>query len=71
MERALIVEFEQIVDKLLPTLREDRLRDATELVELFMKIRGYGPIKEESADLIRQQVAEQLQILLAVSVEAA
>ena len=71
MERALIVEFERIVDELLPALREDRLRDATELVELFMKIRGYGPIKEESADLIRQQVAEQLQILLAVSAEAA
>ena len=71
MERALIVEFEQLIDELLPTLREDRLQDATDLVGLFMKIRGYGPVKEESADLIRQQVAEQLQNLLAVSAEAA
>jgi indolepyruvate ferredoxin oxidoreductase len=71
MERALIVEFEQIIDELLPALREDRLQEATELVELFMKIRGYGPVKEESADLIRQQVSERLQNLLAVSAEAA
>jgi indolepyruvate ferredoxin oxidoreductase len=71
MERALIVEFEQLLEELLPTLREDRLQNATELVELFMKIRGYGPVKEESADLIRQQVAEQLQNILAVSAEAA
>jgi indolepyruvate ferredoxin oxidoreductase len=71
MERSLIVEFEQLVAKLLPELSEERLKDATEIVELTMNIRGYGPVKEESAHLVRQQTAERLQNLLAVSAEAA
>jgi len=71
MERALIREFEQVIEELLPALREDRLQDAAELVELYMDIRGYGPVKEESVDRVRLQVAERLQNLLAVSAEAA
>jgi len=71
MERSLIVEFEQLVAELLPELSEERLKDATEIVELTMNIRGYGPVKEESAHLVRQQTAERLQNLLAVSAEAA
>jgi indolepyruvate ferredoxin oxidoreductase len=71
MERALIGEFEHLIEELLPALREDRLQDATELVELYMDIRGYGPVKEESVDRVRLQAAERLQHLLAVSAEAA
>ncbi len=71
MERELIVEFEQMLDELLPALREDRLQEAIEIVQLYMDIRGYGPVKEESADLVRRQVAERLQNLVSVSAEAA
>jgi indolepyruvate ferredoxin oxidoreductase len=71
MERALIVEFEQMIDEILPTLHDGRLEDATELVELYMNIRGYGPVKEESAGLVRRQVAERLQKRFAVAAEAA
>lgn len=71
MERELIVEFERLMDELLPILREDRLSDATDLVALYMDIRGYGPVKEEAADLVRRQVAECLQNLVSVSAEAA
>jgi len=71
MERELIVEFEQLLDELLPTLREEQLQDATELVQLYMKIRGYGPVKEESVDLVRRQVAERLEELSSISAAAA
>ena len=71
MERALIDEFEQLLDELLPALREDQLQGATELVRLYMNIRGYGPVKEESVDLVRRQVAEHLQDLTSVSAAAA
>ncbi len=71
MERALIQEFEQLIDELLPVLREDRLQDAAELVSLYMNIRGYGPVKDDSVDLVRLQVAERLRNLVAVSPAAA
>jgi len=71
MERELIVEFEQLLDDLLPTLREEQLQDATELVQLYMKIRGYGPVKDESVDLVRRQVAEHLEVLTSISAAAA
>ena len=71
MERELIVEFEQLIDDLLPALREDRLQEARDIVALYMDIRGYGPVKAEAAELIRGQVAERLQNLLSVSAEAA
>jgi indolepyruvate ferredoxin oxidoreductase len=71
MERELIVEFEQLLDDLLPALREDQLQDATELVQLYMNIRGYGTVKEESVDLVRRQVAECLQDLTSENAVAA
>ena len=71
MERELIVEFEQLIDDLLPALREDRLQEARDIVALYMDIRGYGPVKAEAAELVRGQVAERLQNLLSVSAEAA
>lgn len=64
MERELIVEFEQLLDELLPTLQEEQLQDAAELVQLYMKIRGYGPVKQESVDLVRRQVAERQEELV-------
>ncbi len=57
MERELIVEFEQLLERLLPHIGE-RHQAATELVQLYMNIRGYGPVKEQSADQVRRQIAE-------------
>jgi indolepyruvate ferredoxin oxidoreductase len=59
MERELIIEFEQLLEKLLPALDRD-VHSATEIVRLYMAIRGYGPVKEESAEKVRRQVAEKL-----------
>jgi hypothetical protein len=36
-----------------------------------MKIRGYGPVKDESVDLVRRQVAERLEVLTSISAAAA
>jgi indolepyruvate ferredoxin oxidoreductase len=58
MERELIVEFEQLIDKVLTTLRKDELAEASRLASLYMDIRGYGPVKEEAAIRVRQQVAD-------------
>ena len=60
MERELIVEFESLIDDLLTDLTTERLRKATDLVRLYMDIRGYGPVKEEAADKVRREVARQL-----------
>ncbi len=67
-ERELIVEFEQLAEQLLPALRADLLPEATEIVELYMDIRGYGPVKEESVSRVRRQITERLQQLVSTGV---
>ena len=57
MERALIAEFETLMTELLPNLTEQQLPAATELVQCFMQIRGFGPVKKESVELVRRKVA--------------
>lgn len=71
MERALILEFEKLLEDIMPVLNEDNLQDATELVHLYMTVRGYGPVKEESAEKVSRQVAEGLQNLLEIKADAA
>jgi indolepyruvate ferredoxin oxidoreductase len=71
MERTLIAEFEQLMVELLPLLREDSLKEATQLVALYMDIRGYGPVKDESVKRVRLQVEQGLQNLVVISAEAA
>jgi len=68
MERELIVEFEQLAEQLLPALRADLLLEATEIVALYMEIRGYGPVKEESASGVREQIATRMQRLVSAGV---
>ncbi|NQV86352.1 MAG: indolepyruvate ferredoxin oxidoreductase family protein, partial [Woeseiaceae bacterium] len=60
MERALIKEFELLLEDILPTLQAGDLQGTTDLVTLYMNIRGYGPVKEESVERVRRQVAESL-----------
>ncbi|MBT8067139.1 MAG: indolepyruvate ferredoxin oxidoreductase family protein [Gammaproteobacteria bacterium] len=64
MERALIVEFEQLVNELLPVVSAHNLDAAGELVKCFMDIRGFGPVKEESVGLVREAVAARMRELL-------
>ena len=56
MERALIDEFETTVEKLLSVLTADNLDDAIEVVQLYMDIRGYGPVKEQAVKDVRAKL---------------
>jgi len=60
LERELIVELEQTVETLLATLSPANVRQATDIVKLYLEIRGYGPVKTEAAARIRAQVAQAL-----------
>ena len=62
MERDLIKEFEHLVDELLPSLDADRLDSAAQLLGLYMDIRGYGPVKEQAAQEVRDKIAERATI---------
>jgi len=57
LERALIGEFEATVERLLSVLDNQNLGDAEAAVRLYMDIRGYGPVKEQAADEIRDKIA--------------
>jgi len=63
MERDLIVEFETLLEQVLPALHAKNLGAATQLVQLFMNIRGYGPVKEESVTVVREKVAKKANFL--------
>jgi indolepyruvate ferredoxin oxidoreductase len=71
LERALIVEFENLIDTVLASLNSDNLDQARHIVVLFMDIRGYGPVKEAAIDDVRQRVATDLQDYLNVRQQAA
>jgi indolepyruvate ferredoxin oxidoreductase len=56
MERALIGEFEATVEKLLDVLTAENLDDALKVVQLYMDIRGYGPVKEQAVKDVRARI---------------
>lgn len=60
MERRLIGEFEHTVQTLLANLRPDNTALAAAIVGLYLEIRGYGPVKEESAAKIRPEIDHKL-----------
>jgi len=70
-ERALITEFEQTLDEILPTLHADNLEEASDVVRHYLDIRGYGPVKDESVHEVRERVTAGIQTLLAGRQEAA
>lgn len=70
MERALITEFEDLVAQLLKDLSAEKLAGATELVGLYMDIRGYGPVKEEAVSQVRRRVADTLQNMVSADADA-
>ncbi|MCP4300087.1 MAG: pyruvate ferredoxin oxidoreductase, partial [Gammaproteobacteria bacterium] len=71
MERALIKEFEQLLDKLLPVLCTENLAEATSLVRRYQDIRGYGPVKDASVLEVRAHVETGLKNLLVANQKAA
>jgi indolepyruvate ferredoxin oxidoreductase len=71
MERALIVEFENRVEQLLGALDTSNLDLATEIVGLYMDIRGYGPVKEQAVDEVRTRVANKINTLATMEKRAA
>jgi indolepyruvate ferredoxin oxidoreductase len=71
MERALIAEFEQRVEQVLGVLDTDNLELATEIVSLYMDIRGYGPVKEEAVEDVRLRVANKISSLASMEKQAA
>ena len=60
MERQLISEFETTVDSLLARLDDKNIDEAAKLVQLYLDIRGYGPVKEEAVVRVREQLASGL-----------
>ena len=54
-ERALIREFEQQVDELLPTLAADNACRLQAIFVSYMDIRGYGPVKDEAIEKNRSE----------------
>ena len=71
MERALIAEFEQRVEQVLRVLDADNLELVTEIVSLYMDIRGYGPVKEEAVEDVRLRVANKISSLASMEKQAA
>jgi len=71
LERSLIVEFENLIDTILPSLNRDNLDQARHIAALIMDIRGYGPVKEAAIDDVRRRVATDLQDFLNVRQQAA
>jgi indolepyruvate ferredoxin oxidoreductase len=56
MERALINEFENNVERLLKNLKLDNIKEATEVIRLYMDIRGYGPVKDKAVSDVRAKI---------------
>ncbi len=71
MERTLIGEFEETVDTLLSALTADNAAAAEAIVRLYLQIRGYGPVKEESLHRIRPKIQRKLGEFVAVNRQAA
>jgi indolepyruvate ferredoxin oxidoreductase len=59
-ERALIRNYEQVIDELLARLDHDNHRLAVALAELPQQIRGYGHIKEAAIERTKAREAELL-----------
>ena len=56
-ERQLIGEFEAAIDRLLAGLTSGNLEFAVDVVELYMDIRGYGPVKDQAVRNVRAKIA--------------
>ncbi len=71
MERRLISEFEDTVDTVLAQLTADNRDAACAVIECFLEIRGFGPVKESAVEDAREKIATALANLDTSRVEAA
>ncbi len=71
MERRLIHEFEQQLDFMLGALTADNLDLATEIINEYLEIRGYGPVKEQAAAEATARIESRLSRFMQVSKQAA
>jgi indolepyruvate ferredoxin oxidoreductase len=60
MERALIGEYRQMIEALLPTLSGENYANAVDLAGLPEQIRGFGHVKEKAVEAFRAKKAELL-----------
>lgn len=60
MERALIGEFEALLDRLCAQVSSGNLADLTVIASLPMQIRGYGHVKQAAVDAYRAELAKHL-----------
>jgi len=60
MERALIGEFETQLDFMLERLTADNIDLAKDIVDEYLEIRGYGPVKEQAAAEARSRIQAKL-----------
>ena len=56
-ERALIVEYEALVERVLATLSSSNYAQAIAILDLADEIRGYGPVKAEAIAQYRRRIA--------------
>ena len=63
LERALIREFEDAVDRLLPKLGKNNLALAIDIARLPLEVRGFGPVKEAAAQQYRATLKSKLESL--------
>ena len=59
-ERALIKEFEERIDQLVPTLNDGNVDQMREIFASYMDIRGYGPVKDAAIEEVRERFAGRI-----------
>ncbi|MBR0706985.1 indolepyruvate ferredoxin oxidoreductase family protein [Bradyrhizobium liaoningense] len=60
-ERALIVEFTDVLDRLSAQLTTRSLADAVAIAQMPSEIRGYGHVKQKAVELFRRRIGEALE----------
>lgn len=60
MERALIEEYESLVDQILARLSTDRIDDAVALASAAGEIRGYGHVKDRAVNAYRAEMPSRI-----------
>ncbi len=61
MERALLGEYRDLLERLVSGLTAGNLPEATRIAGLAMDIRGFGPVKEEAVRNVRNEIAKSLE----------
>ena len=59
------------MEQLLGALGKANLDLATEIVSLYMDIRGFGPVKEQAVEDVRTRVANKINMLATMDQRAA